>query len=404
MRDFYVYGFRTREQYTEKSLRTYDDERKRIDCLLHEYMYFNQKPNGKTVFLSIDSRAVRHNPLYRALKAKSFTSTDIQLHFLILDILYDTTLSLSIQEIEDEIAKRLSVFDQPYLYDDSTVHRKINEYFQAGMLVREGQTKTFRYGRSEDLRIQSADFLDFFSEAAPLGVIGSYLLDTLPPSPSRFTFKHHYITGTLDSEILCSLLMAMQEKRSVQVVVHHNHKDSTSTLIPLQIRISAQSGREYLMAYDLTTCRIFSFRIDAIVSVRPLDEAKDYAYYRQMLRKMECHIWSVICASDDNETLDQVEFTITYKPWEKHIHHRLEREKRCGKVTKLNDTTSRFTAEVYDANEMIPWIRTFICRIVDLRISKPKLQERFLNDLHAMYALYGLTEEQKEAPHDHAVP
>ena len=34
MRDFYVYGFKSREDYTKKSARSYDDERRRIESWL----------------------------------------------------------------------------------------------------------------------------------------------------------------------------------------------------------------------------------------------------------------------------------------------------------------------------------------------------------------------------------
>ena len=44
---------------------------------------------------------------------------------------------------------------------------------------------------------------------------------------------------------------------------------------------------------------------------------------------------------------------------------------------------------MYDAEEMIPWIRTFICRIVSLKFSDKELETRFKNDLRATYALYG---------------
>ena len=75
---------------------------------------------------------------------------------------------------------------------------------------------------------------------------------------------------------------------------------------------------------------------------------------------------------------------------EEHIRCRLEREKRCGQVERLDAHTSRFTADVYDAGEMVPWIRTFLCRIVSIRFSDPALEAQFKSDLDAMYALYGL--------------
>lgn len=87
MRDFYVFGFRSRADFADKSARSYDNERRRIESWLGEYMYFRQNTGGKNYFISVDSRKIRHNPFYKALKAKSFTANDIMLHFFLLDIL-----------------------------------------------------------------------------------------------------------------------------------------------------------------------------------------------------------------------------------------------------------------------------------------------------------------------------
>lgn len=81
MRDFYVFGFKSRADFTDKSARSYDNERRRIESWLGEYMYFRQNAGGKNCFISVDSRKIRHNPFYKALKAKSFTANDIMLHF-----------------------------------------------------------------------------------------------------------------------------------------------------------------------------------------------------------------------------------------------------------------------------------------------------------------------------------
>ncbi len=50
-------------------------------------MQFRQTPEGKNVFISIDSRLSNHNPLYKAWKTKSFTDGDITLHFIFVGIL-----------------------------------------------------------------------------------------------------------------------------------------------------------------------------------------------------------------------------------------------------------------------------------------------------------------------------
>ena len=79
MREFYVYGFKSREEYDSKSTRSYDNERRRIESWLGDYMSFHQDSSGKNVFLSVDSRRIPHNPLHKAFKAKSFTDKDITL-------------------------------------------------------------------------------------------------------------------------------------------------------------------------------------------------------------------------------------------------------------------------------------------------------------------------------------
>lgn len=66
MREFYVYGFRRRDEYTGKSARSYDDERRRLESWLGDNMSFRQTADGKKVFISIDSRVSGHDPLYRA--------------------------------------------------------------------------------------------------------------------------------------------------------------------------------------------------------------------------------------------------------------------------------------------------------------------------------------------------
>ena len=87
MREFYVYGFRTRSEFNKKSARSYDDERRRVESWLGDYMSFHQDASGKSVYISVDNRTVPHNPLYSAWKAKSFTDMDITLHFILLDVL-----------------------------------------------------------------------------------------------------------------------------------------------------------------------------------------------------------------------------------------------------------------------------------------------------------------------------
>ncbi len=392
MRDFFVYGFKSREEYTGKSARSYDDERRRLESWLGEYMGFRQTPDGKNVFLSIDSRISRRNPLYKAWKTKSFTDGDITLHFILFDLLYAPEIALTLNEIMEKIDAYLENFDDPKVFDASTVRKKLKEYASEGIIVSEKRGKALYYRRAGTVPDPGPYALDFFSETAPCGVIGSYLQDKTPDGGGLFAFKHHYITGAMDSEIVCQLFDAMSEKRFVTLtsISRRKNRIRECRVVPLRILISVQSGRQYLMAYFPRFDRITSFRTDNIQSVKLCDECSEFDRYRKALDNMAPFMWGVSTQSRSGDRLEHVEFTVRYDPGETHIHQRLEREKRCGRVEKPDENTSRFSADVYDATELVPWMRTFICRITDVSFSDKAIEARFLQDIREMYALYGL--------------
>ena len=253
MREFYVYGFKSRDDYQKKSARSYDDERRRLESWLGDHMSFVRTPEGKNVFISIDSRTIRHNPLYNAWKAKSFTDGDITLHFILFDILHDPGVKRTIAQLLEEIdEKYLSGFETPMMFDESTVRKKLKEYCEAGIITQEKEGRKMYYRRADNTDIADLnDVLHYFSEVAPCGVIGSYILDREDTDTDAFTFKHHYITGAIDSGVLASLFTAMREKRAVTVTNMSRRKDipRRNRVVPLRIFISAQSGRQHLFVY-----------------------------------------------------------------------------------------------------------------------------------------------------------
>lgn len=387
-REFYIYGFKSRDEYTKKSARSYDDERRRLASWLGEYMQFRQTTEGKNVFLSIDSRMLHHNPLYKAWKTKSFTDGDITLHFILMDI-FVTGEALTVSDISERIDDYLAAFANPRLFDESTIRKKLKEYVGEGLLEKKKQGKTMYYRKAPDLAFYDTDVLDFFSEIAPCGVIGSFLLDKRKRQKENFAFKHHYITGAIDSEIVSQLFQAMHENRMVCMrVVNRKETVSEIKVLPLQIFISVQNGRQYVMAYEQKYKRISSFRIDNIVKITPGNTSDRLEELRGQLEKMKSHMWGVSTQSRSGMRMEMVTFTVRYGYGEQHIHQRLEREKRCGHVEKIDDHTSRFYAEVYDASELIPWIRTFLCRITEIHFSNAVLEAQFRRDIENMYRLY----------------
>lgn len=73
VRDFFVYGFKTRDEFGGWSGRTYDNERRRLESWLSGYVRQEYAGSGttkgKNIYLSIDSNLLDTNPLYRVWKA-----------------------------------------------------------------------------------------------------------------------------------------------------------------------------------------------------------------------------------------------------------------------------------------------------------------------------------------------
>ena len=387
MREFYVYGFKSRDEYTKKSARSYDNERRRIESWLGDYMSFRQNESGKNVFLSVDSRTVSRNPLYKAFKAKSFTNNDIVLHFFILDILAD-----GIARTKSEIVHKLELdyyyeFEDAEMPNESTIRNKLKEYVNLGLLQTEKRGKEI-YFKINDSSINYRswkDAVEFFSEAAPLGVIGSYMSE----ESKVFSFKHHYILNALDSQVMYGILSAMSEKRCVTLSVFSKRRndEKVHTVFPMKLFISTQNGRQYLLAYNYKYRKPMFFRLDNIRSAEAGAFEKHHEKYEQYLEPLFENLWGT--AIHMEPSLDHIELTLHVGDGEHFIVERLNREKRCGTVEQLDENTWRFSAYVYDANEMLPWIRTFIGRIEKLECTNSFVTGKFYSDLEEMRKLYG---------------
>ena len=385
MRQFYVFGFRQRCKYTAKSARSYDNERRRLESWLGEYMSFSRNSEGKSVFLTVDSRSAAHNPLYKAFKAKSFTNGDIVFHFYILDMLAGGEV-YTVREIMDKLDDYLSAFDNVEVIDESSVRKKLREYEQLGIIKSEKRGREKVYSRREsclDLNTWT-DALAYFSEVDPLGVIGSFLLDKLPAISDDFAFKHHYILFAIDSQVLLNAVMAINEHRGIEIRLT---KGMHHYAYPVKVYISVQNGRQYLCCYDYKLKKPFFFRLDNIKEIVIGGIEKNYKKYETFYDNLQKHLWGV--STGIEYTLEHIEFTLRVYPDEMHIVHRLEREKRVGSVVREDETLWKFSADVYDPREMLPWIRTFIGRIENLTSTDKYVEKLFYEDLQIMRELYG---------------
>ena len=194
------------------------------------------------------------------------------------------------QEID---TKYLSGFESPMMFDESTVRKKLKEYCEAGVVEVEKVGRKAYYHRAESIDISDlTDVLHYFSEAAPCGVIGSFILDKTHEDTDSFTFKHHYITSAIDSGVVASLFIAMREKRIVTISNLSRSKDlpRRNRIIPLRIFISVQNGRQHLLAYLPDYNSFQSYRIDYLSNVKLEEVTPRFDELRTQIDKMQTKI------------------------------------------------------------------------------------------------------------------
>lgn len=100
-------------------------------------------------------------------------------------------------------------------------------------------------------------------------------------------------------------------------------------------------------------------------------------------------MWGV-SVRNNLDKLQHVEFDIKIEDDERYVYYRLHREKRCGKIKKIKKNLYRFSADVFDCWEMLPWIRSYICRITRIEFSDKEVEKTFKEDLNMMYEMYGI--------------
>ena len=399
VRDFFIYGCKVRSDFDRKSIRTYSDEKRRVESWMGDCMRYDDSVRGRSVSISVDSGHIPENPLYNAYYSKSFTDNDIRLHFLITDILYDGQ-SRTLKEITD-----LLNADYGQLFDEQTVRNKLKEYVQEGIVNAEKQGKTMYYSLSDDIADDYIrdfkgleDALKFFSETQHFGIIGNSILKMLGLKNDMFFIKHNYMIHTLEDILIPDILAAMDEKRSISVTSFPNrHRSDIVTdehehkYVPMQILVSVQTGRRYLAVYSLELERFTTLRLDYIKSIKKGDIFDGYDNKKAAYQRNISRVFGVSFGARKergNAEPMKITFRIDIKK-EGYVLERLEREKRCCIIEQTGEELYTLTADVYDSNEIMHWAKTFIGRIVSIEGGSESICQRFYRDVARMKKMYG---------------
>lgn len=401
VRDFYIYGFKTREDFREKSGRTYDNQRRRMESWFADYIRFDRNGHKKSVFLTLDSSRMAVNPLYQAWRSKSFTDNDIILRFLLSDLLMDGQ-PRSLETIADQIQKNYCC-----LFDTQTLRRKLALYEKEGFVTKKKQGKHHLYHMACPLsRTHPALFpaltlaVSFFQGAAPFGFIGSTILDFWNEKNKYFRFRSDYLIHTLEDEVLLPILNAMEQKQKLLLTVKSTKTRRTDTLTatPLKILTSTQTGRRYVCVRQEKSRRFSSVRLDSIQNVELLGQDEEYDAHIKAFGAISPYVWGVSFGNLQGQKPEKVSMEIEFdEAKEGYILTRLQREGRGGNLKRLEPGLYEYSLLCLDPAELLPWAKSFTGRIRSFRCSSAAVEKRFWNDMKMMKDHYLTTGE----PMDH---
>lgn len=391
MRDFLIFGFKTREDFDRKSGRTYDNERRRIESWLGDSLRWEYRAGGKALFLSLDAGTLSRNPLYRAWQSKSFTDNDILLHFFLLDLLADGRPRHA-EAITDEL---LEAYDQ--VFEPLTVRRKLKEYAQLGILHTEKQGRRLCYTRaSRSLETLFPDqtnlpeLLAFFGETAPLAVVGAYLAGRLPSENLTFRFKHHFIAHTLEDQILAhgpaghaaGRTAGDHQRQRPKQRGDRLHGDPPQNPGQRPDRAALFSGA----AAGRAPFRVFSAGLHQESGASAGEEGD--AACKTLAEPLLAGSWGAAIPGRSRRQRFSMILAVDEER-DPYILQRLRREGRGGTVEPIAPGRWRYTTQVSDTGEMMNWVKTFIGRIVALEGDGQEAIQRFHDDIRRLVEMYG---------------
>ena len=243
---------------------------------------------------------------------------------------------------------------------------------------------------NKDFEFHVQCLLDFYSKYYMFGEVGVFLLDRMENSSmSPFRLKHEHYMQALNDYNCIDLLYAIEQGKWCRIQYKHGMNGEKIELLcyPIEIRVGFRNGRESLVYYEPFQECYTTLRLEFIESIcycedqdiRQALQKYDGRYTNQFIdmeienaKSLIKNSWGISTTVGQQKNamtpaiLHKVKMRIAFDPkMEGFIRRRLQRGCRLGQVV-VNETEGYidFEVEVTDAGELIPWVRSFYCRII----------------------------------------
>lgn len=333
---------------------------------LSEYEYMRKKDQKKKEYKTSD--LINFYPKILEVKGKTVNDNNINKKY-----------NLKLQELSSlgiiRQTQRIKKGDRRWSVDGLPTMRR---------LLDEGKKA------NKDFEFHLQCLLDFYSKYYMFGEVGVFLLDRMENSSmSPFRLKHEHYMQALNDYNCIDLLYAIEQGKWCRIQYKHGMNGEKIELLcyPIEIRVGFRNGRESLVYYEPFKECYTTLRLEFIESIyycedqeiRQVLQKYDERYTNEFIdmeienaRRSIKNSWGISTTVGQQKNamtpaiLHKVKMRIAFDPkMEGFIRRRLQRECRLGQVV-VNETEGYidFEVEVTDAGELIPWVRSFYCRII----------------------------------------
>ena len=386
LHQLFVYGCYDRVQgakLQETSGSSYSENIKRVKYFWPEQVASDRNLTGKKINRFPFSRySTRTNFLARSYAIRSFRPQDINLYVFLLAALADGH-TRSISQLKDMIDET-TFADETRTGNPSGTQREQIMYYPmvsskleamaaAGFLVEESGKAARSYRLADDpLDAFSTEDLSAlyrvvatFRDRMPLSSLGYRVQDVLGavlsvargddvPEVSERMPEGVFFQSLLNDDLVHRILCAIERHHRVSICL----KNEILHVIPLRLIFDQAYGRQYLFGVK-ETGDAFIRRLDLIRGFAETTESFNPESCRAVERVLH-HLWNAALADTEHRPAPhEVTIDFRFSPQDGALKERLLREHRQGTIEQEAPDHWRFRITLYDARELIPWLRTF---------------------------------------------
>lgn len=336
--------------------------------------------------------------LMKFFALQSISVNKLLVSLFLLQLLRIRNRPMSNKEIQEKVDSTgfTTDADGNPLFSEKTLYNWIDSMASCGILLKSDNKK---YSLSDDLLCEGVMtqtvrekllwLTEFCSNVLPLSVCGGSVRTKLRQDyRSLFLFKHRYPGQIFDDELIWKLLIYIQNRQPIcftySSVAYH------APFLPCRIVTEKASGRQYLFAVCVNGDSLadYMLRVDKLRDVRPAD--KPYAVpdaktleqrYTEALR----HSFSGLYIPRGKKKKLVSGTLVFVKQAEREVLRRFP----DAVITPVDDAHSSADIQVYQMDELKPWLRSNVSRI-RLTASSDGTARELREELAEWRKMYGI--------------